>query len=85
MRDYVHSLDNTRPVTAGINVLLDVYASRGIGIYKDKGEYKPEPLPENGSFREKRTGSAFFNYWTEKLGGLMFFMSKGRTAETSAR
>ena len=50
MRDYVHSLDNTRPVTAGINVLLDVYASRGIGIYKDKGEYKPEPLPENGSF-----------------------------------
>lgn len=85
MRDYVHSMDDTRPVTAGINVLLDVYASRGIGIYKDKGEYKPEPLPENGSFREKRTGSSFFNYWTEKLGGLMFFMSKGRTAETVVR
>ena len=81
MRDLVRSMDDTRPVTAGINVLLDVYASRGIGIYKDKGNYRPEPLPENGRFREKRSGSAFFNYWTEKLGGLMFSMSKGKTAE----
>ena len=81
MRDLVRSMDDTRPVTAGINVLLDVYASRGIGIYKDKGNYRPEPLPENGCFKEKRSGSAFFNYWTEKLGGLMFSMSKGKTAE----
>ena len=81
MRDYVHSMDDTCPVTAGINVLLDVYASLGIGIYRDKGDYKPEPLPENGRFREKRTGSAFFNYWTAKLGGLFFAMSKGKAAE----
>ncbi len=81
MRDFVHSLDSTRPVTAGINVLLDVYAKFGLGVYKDKGGYKAEPLPETGRYREKRTGSAFFNYWAEKLGGLMFYMSKGRTAE----
>ena len=81
MRDFVHSMDDTRPVTAGINVLLDVYAKFGIGVYKDKGEYKAEPLPENGRYREKRSGSAFFNYWAEKLGVLMFYMSKGKTAE----
>ncbi|MBQ7601561.1 MAG: DUF4982 domain-containing protein [Lachnospiraceae bacterium] len=81
MRDYLHELDDTRPVTAGINVLLDVYTKRGLGIYRDKGIYRPEPLPENKQYREKRAGSAFFNYWTEKLGGLMFQMSKGRTAE----
>ncbi|MBQ1771506.1 MAG: DUF4982 domain-containing protein, partial [Clostridia bacterium] len=81
MRDFVHSLDDTRPVTAGINVLLDVYAKFGLGVYKDKGEYKAEPLPESQSYREKRSGSAFFNYWAEKLGGLMFYMSKGKTAE----
>ncbi|MBR3179111.1 MAG: DUF4982 domain-containing protein [Clostridia bacterium] len=81
MRDFVHSLDSTRPVTAGINVLLDVYAKFGLGVYKDKGEYKAEPLPESQSYREKRSGSAFFNYWAEKLGGLMFYMSKGKTAE----
>lgn len=80
MRDYVHELDDSRPVTAGINVLLDVYTKRGIAIYRDKGEYRPEPLPEGKAYREKKTGSAFFNYWAGKLGGLMFSMSKGKTA-----
>ena len=81
MRDYVRGMDDTRPVTAGINVLLDVYARRGIGIYRDKGAYTPELQKENRRYRERKTGSAFFNYWTQKLGGLMFSMSKGKTAE----
>ena len=81
MRDLVRSLDDTRPVTAGVNVLLDVYTRKGLGIYKDKGEYIPEPLPENGKYKEKKVGSAFFNYWAEKLGWLFFTMSKGKTAD----
>ena len=80
MRDFVRALDPTRPVTAGINVLLDVYTKRGCGIYRDKGEYKAEPLPEKSGYKEKKVGSAFFNYWAGKLGGLMFAMSKGKTA-----
>ena len=81
MRDHLRSLDPTRPVTAGINVLLNVQVKRGRGIYRDSGEYLPEPLPEDGSYKEKRSGSKFFNYWTEKLGWLFFTASKGRTAE----
>lgn len=81
MRDLLHALDPTRPVTAGINVLLDVYARMGIGVYKDKGKYEKKPLPEGKGYKEKKTGSAFFNYWTQKLGGLMFALSKGKTAE----
>ena len=81
MRDLLHSLDNTRPVTCGINVLLDVYVRFGIGVYKDKGQYERKPLPEGRGYKEKKSGSAFFNYWACKLGGLMFFMSKGKTAE----
>ena len=77
LTDFVHSLDNTRPVTAGVNVLLNVYANMGMGVYKDKGEYKPEPLPRKGGYKEKKTGSAFFNAMAQNLGGLMFFMSKG--------
>lgn len=77
LTDFVHSLDNTRPVTAGVNVLLNVYANMGMGVYKDKGEYKPEPLPRKGGYKEKKTGSAFFNAMAQKLGKLMFFMSKG--------
>lgn len=76
LTDFVHSLDNTRPVTAGVNVLLNVYANMGMGVYKDKGEYKPEPLPRKGGYKEKKTGSAFFNAMAQKLGPLMFFMSK---------
>lgn len=77
LTDFVHSLDATRPVTAGVNVLLNVYANMGMGVYKDKGEYKPEPLPRKGGYKEKKTGSAFFNATAQKLGPLMFFMSKG--------
>lgn len=81
MRDYIKSLDDTRPVTCGVNVLLNVYASLGIGVYRDKGKYTPVPLPEKDSYKEKKSGSAFFNAMASKLGRLMFFMSKGRLAE----
>ena len=77
LTDFVHSLDNTRPVTAGVNVLLNVYANMGMGVYKNKGDYKPEPLPRKGGYKEKKTGSAFFNAMAQKLGPLMFFMSNG--------
>ena len=81
IRDLLHSLDSSRPVTCGINVLLDVYVRFGMGVYKDKGQYERKPLPEGRGYKEKKSGSAFFNYWACKLGGLMFFMSKGKTAE----
>ena len=85
MTDYVHSLDNTRPVTAGVNVLLNVYTNLGMGVYRDKGNYKPEPLPEGKKYKEKKTGSAFFNALTQKLGKLMFFMSSGVPGDLASR
>lgn len=85
LTDFVHSLDDTRPVTAGVNVLLNVYANMGMGVYKQKGDYKPEPLPKKGGYREKKTGSAFFNAMAQRLGGLMFFMSKGRKGDKACR
>ncbi|MBD5537671.1 MAG: glycoside hydrolase family 2 protein [Lachnospiraceae bacterium] len=81
LTDFVHGLDNSRPVTAGINVLLNVYANMGMGVYKDKGDYKPEPLPGKKHYREKKTGSAFFNAMAQKLGSLMFFMSSGKKGD----
>ena len=83
---YVRSLDPSRPVTCGINVLLNVYSRMGMGIYKEKGEYRPEPLPPKGKgYREKKTGSAFFNAMAERLGGLMFFMSGGKRGDRACR
>lgn len=85
LTEFVHSLDSTRPVTAGVNVLLNVYSNMGIGVYKDKGDYKPEPLPPKRGYREKKTGSAFFNAMTQKLGKLMFFMAAGNRGDKACR
>lgn len=85
LTDYIHSLDDTRPVTAGVNVLLNVYTRMGVGVYKDKGEYKPEPLPKKGGYREKKTGSAFFNAMAGKLGSLMFYMASGKKGDKACK
>ena len=85
LRDHVHALDPSRPVTAGINVLLNVYANVGLGVYREKGAYRPEPLPEGRGYREKKTGSAFFNAMAQKLGKLMLFMSAGKKGDKACR
>ena len=85
LTEYVHSLDATRPVTAGINVLLNVYARMGLGVYRDKGAYKPEPLPPKKGYREQKSGSAFFNAMTQKLGKLMFVMASGAWGDRACR
>lgn len=83
---FVHGLDDTRPVTAGINVLLNVYAQKGIGVYKESGPYKPEPLPpKQPEEKKKESGSAFFNMVTQNLGPLMFYMSKGKKGDAACR
>lgn len=85
LRDHTHSLDDSRPVTAGINVLLNVYNNLGMGVYKEKGEYKAEPLPKTDTYREKKNGSAFFNAMAQKLGSLMFYMSKGSKGDRASK
>lgn len=85
LADFTRSLDSTRPVTAGINVLLNVYSSMGLGVYKQKGEYKAEPIATGKKYKEKKTGSAFFNAMAQKLGSLMFFMSKGKKGDKATR
>jgi len=84
LRDFVHELDDTRPVTAGINVLLNVYTNNGMGVYKDKGEYEAKPLPKLEGYKEKKTGSAFFNAMAQKLGPLMFYMSSGEKGDKAS-
>ena len=81
MTEYVHSLDSTRPVTAGVNVLLNVYSKMGMGVYREKGEYRAEMVEMKKGYREKKTGSAFFNALTQKLGKLMFFMAGGKRGD----
>lgn len=86
LRDFVKSKDNTRPVTCGVNLLIDAYAQMGFGVYKDKDEYKRQPLPDKTKKKkEKKSGSTFFNAMAQKLGRLMFFMSKLKKAARVAQ
>lgn len=86
MTDYVHGLDGSRPVTCGINVLLNVYTNMGVGVYKDRGNYEAKPLtPKKVKAKDKKTGSEFFNMMAQRLGQLMFFMSKGKKGDKATR
>lgn len=85
MVKYCHKLDGTRKVTCGINLLICVYEQLGLGIYKDKNHYQPIPLEDKKIRKMKKSGSTFFNYWTQKLGKIIFIISKGRRAEKIAK
>ncbi len=85
MRDYVHELDSSRPVTAGINIVLNMYTNKGMGVYEEKEPYEAKPLPrKEDGYEEKKTGSAFFNMMAGKYGWLMFYLSGGKKADKAA-
>ena len=86
MTEHMHSLDDTRPVTCGVNVLLNVFTNMGFGVYKDKTAYEAVPLPpKKEDKKEKKNGSAFFNAFAQKLGGLLFFMSSGKKGDKASK
>lgn len=81
MYEYLKRLDDTRPITYGINVAINVLTKHKIGMYKDDGKYKKEPIKEDKAYKGQRCGSSFFNAMMDKVGGGMFLLSKGKTAE----
>ncbi|MBQ9187825.1 MAG: DUF4982 domain-containing protein [Clostridia bacterium] len=59
-----HANDDTRPVTAGINIFFNFLSSIGLGFYSDeKAEQalKESPIPEQKPKKKKAAGSEFFN------------------------
>ena len=56
MVDLLHTLDRSRPVTAGINLMIIERASRGQGIYANDGsgvQAQKKKKPKNGQQEEK--------------------------------
>lgn len=73
LTDQLHALDDTRPVTCGINIFFNFLSSMGFGVYSDK---KAEQAAKDVK-KKKSVGSEFFN----KLAGLLGaeFMKTGAT------
>lgn len=80
MVSLLHQLDETRPVTCGINAMLTVWAGKGLGIYKDTEEYRSIPLPEE-KIAAPSSGSALFNALSMRLGKLLDFQTAGKAAD----
>ena len=73
--NYLHSLDDTRPVTCGINIFFNFLSSIGLGVYSDdKAKKQAEAAAkaaENAAAKKpkkKPVGSEFFNTLAAKLG-----------------
>ena len=82
MTDFLHQLDDTRPVTCGVNIFFNFLSSIGFGVYSDKKAKKEADAAEkarlqNKTARKKAVGSQFFNDMAGLLGDE--FMKRGAT------
>ena len=86
MTEFLHSLDDSRPVTCGINIFFNFLNHIGFGQYSDEkaakeAERNAKAKAEGKKAKERATGSKFFN----DLAGIMGadFMKIGATLHGS--
>ena len=73
--DYLHSLDDTRPVTCGINIFFNFLSSMGMGVYSDeKAQQQAEAAKKAAAEakadkpKKKAVGSEFYNVLAARIG-----------------
>lgn len=74
MTEYLHQLDDTRPVTCGVNIFFNFLSSIGFGVYSDE---KAKKQAADATKKKKAVGSQFFNNLAGLLGDE--FMKRGAT------
>ena len=83
MTDFLHGLDDSRPVTCGVNIFFNFLSSIGFGVYSDEKAKKEAERAERAKQRGEKTakkkavGSQFFNNLAGLLGDE--FMKRGAT------
>jgi hypothetical protein len=83
MTEYIHELDNSRAVTAGVNLMIINLASKGKGIYKEEGGLSNEKAESKYTKpkKEKASGSTFFNMMTYLVGTNMTKAANSKGAD----
>ena len=66
---FLHRIDPSRPVTCGMNIMLNFMSSVGMGIYQEEKEEMSPP-------KEKKAGSEFINAFIAKTGEMVDTMAK---------
>ena len=83
MTGFLHGLDDSRPVTCGVNIFFNFLSSIGFGVYSDEKAKKEAERAEKAKQRgekaakKKAVGSQFFNNLAGLLGDE--FMKRGAT------
>ena len=83
MTNFLHGLDDSRPVTCGVNIFFNFLSSIGFGVYSDEKAKKEAERAEKAKQRgekaakKKAVGSQFFNNLAGLLGDE--FMKRGAT------
>ena len=83
MTNFLHELDDSRPVTCGVNIFFNFLSSIGFGVYSDEKAKKEAKRAEKAKQRgekaakKKAVGSQFFNNLAGLLGDE--FMKRGAT------
>ena len=83
MTDFLHGLDDSRPVTCGVNIFFNFLSSIGFGVYSDEKAKKETERAKKAKQRgekaakKKAVGSQFFNNLAGLLGDE--FMKRGAT------
>ena len=83
MTDFLHGLDDSLPVTCGVNIFFNFLSSIGFGVYSDEKAKKEAERAEKAKQRgekaakKKAVGSQFFNNLAGLLGDE--FMKRGAT------
>ena len=86
MTDFLHTMDDTRPVTCGINIFFNFLNSIGFGQYSDEkaakeAEKAAKAKAEGKQANDRSTGSKFFNAMAGSVGA--DFMKIGATLHGS--
>jgi hypothetical protein len=86
MSDYIKSIDDTRPVTCGINLFLNGLVSKGLGVYREDGGSVNEKMTANDTGKTaKLVGSAFYNRIVGHLGTIKNWISKANFADRATK
>lgn len=87
MTAFVHSLDDTRPVTCAINLMLNGLVSIGRGIYKEEGQpdKAQNPKKKKAPKKEKLSGSAFINIVMNSVGLFMNYIGRMAFVDKATR
>lgn len=68
MTRYLHTLDDSRPVSCGINIFFNFLYSMGFGVYSDDKAKKEAQSADTGKEKKKTVGSEFYNTLAGLLG-----------------